>query len=131
MSRILLIEDDRTVRESLHRGLTILGHQVFAAENGADGLTLFQTHPVELVVTDIVMPNVEGVETIRTLRTLNPTMPIIAMSGGHGYLEDVRHFGATETFEKPFELTALEATIRKLLGTSPEVAGVETAPSPG
>ena len=116
MSRILLIEDDDAVRMTLRLGLVNLGHKVVEAENGSGGLALFKAQPVDLVVTDIVMPDGEGVETIRALRKISVEVPIIAISGDGEYLQDLELFGATETLEKPFEIGLLQAAIVKSLG---------------
>jgi len=121
MSRILLIDDDPTVRLALRLALEMSGYEVVEAVNGREGLAAFAVQPPDLVVTDLIMPEIEGVETIRALRKMSPTLPIIAISGGGrssamGYLQDVRLFGANEVFAKPFELDVFQAAITHLLG---------------
>jgi CheY-like chemotaxis protein len=81
MAEILIIDDEPALREVLSRALRTAGHTGHVAENGAAGIRLFhRLHPA-LVVTDIVMPEIEGIEVIRKLREADPTVPILAISG--------------------------------------------------
>ncbi len=121
MPRILLIEDDQPLRRALRISLEKMGHEVGEADDGREGLALFKVHAFALVVTDIIMPGMEGMETIRALRLLRPHLHIIAISGGgrgspDNYLHLARHLGAALVFEKPFEFTALCAAVATLLG---------------
>jgi DNA-binding response OmpR family regulator len=127
MPRLLLIDDDATLRRAMRIFLEKSGFEIVEASDGRAGLAAFAAQPAALVVTDLIMPEVEGVETIRALRKLSGTVPIIAISGrGSGgsadYLDDVRVLGASEVFEKPFELRALQAAIVRLLGP-PKASG--------
>jgi DNA-binding response OmpR family regulator len=98
------------------------GHAVLEAPDGAVGLKLYQEHPVELVITDILMPGKEGIETILELRKTAPGIKIIAISGG-GRMNKVdllsmsQSFGVTRTLAKPFEreelLTAVQEALRQ------------------
>src|ERR1700733_14793564 len=81
MAKILIIDDDAQIRRMLERALTGVGYEVVEAKDGDDGLKAFAKHRPELVVTDIVMPDREGLETIRELRRLAPHLPVIAISG--------------------------------------------------
>ncbi len=122
MPRILIVEDDPTQRRALRIFLEKAGHAVVEAGNGREGLRAFEAQPADLVVTDLIMPEMEGVETIRTLRRLSPALPIIAISGGgrlepSNYLNFAQHFGAARVFEKPLDLAELAAAVAALLGT--------------
>ena len=104
MARILVIEDDkihqRIIREILHAH----GHEVMAAEDGKKGLRLQLDHDFDLVITDILMPGMEGIETVRELRRVHPSLKIIAISAfTAGYLEAALKFGAMEALEKPYD----------------------------
>src|SRR5687767_14027836 len=100
MASILLVEDDEQLRPMLKLVLERGGHQVQEAGNGKEALKIYLRHPTDLVVTDLVMPDKEGLETILELRRIYPDVKIIAMSGGgrtgggQGYLELARKFGA-------------------------------------
>lgn len=118
MADILIIDDDRQMRRLLRRILTGAGHTVHEAENGRAGVELFERQPAALVITDIVMPDMEGIETIVSLRRDNPAVPIIAISGGTDpvYLRAASGLGATASLEKPFQPDRLLALVEGLLG---------------
>ena len=121
MPLILLIDDDATVRRSLRLGLERSGYEIVEAADGDQGIAAFAARPADLVVTDMLMPEVDGVETIRALRKLHRTVPIVAISGGGrrsglDYLEDIHLFGASAVLEKPFEIAKLKEIIAALLG---------------
>ena len=127
MSLILLIEDDKSLRRALRLGLERSGHEIVEAGNGREGIAAFRAMPADLVVTDLIMPEVEGVETIRGLRALGAKVPIIAISGGgrgspKDYLNIARHLGANHVLEKPFELDALRTAIAGLLALPTETS---------
>lgn len=120
MAKILIIEDDETVRVVIRRILESKGYDVVEAEDGRQGLEMYRKENVDLVLTDIVMPNKEGLETIRELRQVTPDVKIIAMSGGgrnspYDYLNLAKKFGADRLFEKPFEWDELTQAISELL----------------
>jgi DNA-binding response OmpR family regulator len=123
MARILVIDDNPAVRSILLGALESAGHEVLLASNGAEGLELQRGHSSDIVITDIIMPEKEGLETIRDLRQLYPNLGIIAMSGGgksvstSSYLTTAGELGA-EVLLKPFHSAALLATVEKLLKRS-------------
>lgn len=101
MARLLLIDDDDLVAATLRRHLERVGHEVVSVRHGGFGLKAFETQPFDMVITDILMPEIEGIETIRTLRRHDKTVPIVAITGGpvqnpvgassgHDYLEMAR-----------------------------------------
>ena len=119
MAEILLIDDDEGFRGMLHRLLTREGHSVVACGDGRAGVALFRKHPVYLVITDLIMPDQEGIETIIQLRREFPGVKIIAMSGGGRvtpeiYLVSAANLGACRTFIKPFDTAEFLAAIREL-----------------
>jgi DNA-binding NtrC family response regulator len=120
---ILIIDDDRQMRRLLTRILNAAGHAVREAEDGRDGIDSFRRQRPALVISDIVMPDIEGIETIRTLREEAPAMPIIAISGGSGdslYLRAATGLGATASLDKPFAAEVMTALVAKLLADAAE-----------
>ena len=123
MTTILVIDDDDLLRGMLREMLEIAGYEVREAVNGRQGLGLFQLDPADLVVTDIVMPEQEGLETIVELRKAWPDVQIIAISGGGAYhttdyLQSAKLLGAVQTFPKPCDSKELLAAIANILGQS-------------
>ena len=120
MSKILLVDDEDMTREMIRHALELRGYEVIEASNGDEALRLNRSSPCPLVITDILMPDKEGLETIMELRREFPDSKIIAISGGGGvgridYLEAAQKFGAQATFQKPFELAKLFAAVESLL----------------
>ncbi|QEX21180.1 hypothetical protein FRZ61_11020 [Hypericibacter adhaerens] len=115
MARILVIDDEETVRGLIRQILAQAGHEVEEAENGAAGLAAMRLQAAELVITDIIMPEMEGVETVLALRKEFPDTPVIAMSGGgrtanFDFLATAKKLGAARVLQKPFRpATLLEA----------------------
>lgn len=121
MPKILIVEDTDDTRELLHLYLSNEGFDVLLASDGDEGLKVAQTSRPDLVVTDITMPNMDGVEMIRQLRG-EPgfaIIPIIAMTAyGKGFCEDALDAGATDTIQKPFEFGPFIAQLKALLKNS-------------
>jgi len=117
MVEILIIDDESQIRRLISRILRGAGHSVREAENGSEGLRLFEERRPALVVTDIVMPETEGIEMIRTMHRAAPEMPILAVSGGSSpvYLRAATELGAMAALEKPFFPDQLLAAVTKLL----------------
>jgi CheY-like chemotaxis protein len=120
MSRILVIDDEPAIRTVLQTVLTREGHAVRCAKNGKEGLAAFAEDKPDLVITDIIMPEKEGIETIQTIRTADPLIPIIAISGGGraanmDFLPLAVKFGATATLTKPFGAAVLLNLVRSVL----------------
>ena len=120
-SRILIIEDDSLQRELLGKALTVAGFDTDLAGDGEEGLTLFLRNKHGLVVTDIIMPEREGLETIRAIKKHDANTIVIAMSGGGrigsgAFLDLAAALGADITLAKPFRPSALVEAVRTLLG---------------
>jgi len=104
MAKILLIDDDDQVRMLFQVTLEGAGYRVLIAENGKHGLRLLEHQEVDLMLVDILMPDMDGLELIPLLRKTRPASKIIAMSGGSGvwdYLDTAKHLGANDTLRKP------------------------------
>jgi DNA-binding response OmpR family regulator len=122
MARILVIDDDEITNGMIVQLLTEAGYEAEGARDGNRGLMLFGSKPFDLIITDIVMPEKEGLETILTIRKTNKTLPIIAISGGgkispEQYLHMAQQFGADYTFQKPFDNAALLRAVRECLSS--------------
>jgi CheY-like chemotaxis protein len=116
----LVIDDDDLVRNTLVRMLERSGFEVVAAKNGREGLARFHNEPPDLIVTDVIMPDLDGVETIMAVRQESPGIPIIAVSGGgkaHAmqFLDAAQKLGADLVLPKPFRQDDLASTIARLL----------------
>jgi len=120
MAKVLIIDDDAAMRRMMSRVLTDARHQVIEASDGRDGIRKFRAEAPEIIVTDIVMPEQEGIQTIREIRAAGSTVGIIAISGGGGgdgalYLTIAEELGADAVLQKPFRLAELVAVIDRML----------------
>jgi CheY-like chemotaxis protein len=106
MAKVLVIDDESGIRSIMCRALEAAGHEAVAFPDGSRAIEHVRHEPADLLITDIFMPDVEGLETIREIRRLRPDIPIIAISGvdfeGGNYLAVARKFGAVATLRKPF-----------------------------
>jgi len=120
MASILVIEDEALVRETIKHGLETGGHEVILAINGRDGVAKLACRPYDVVVTDLIMPEQEGLETIRSIRRDYPDLKIVAISGGGlhlgaDYLRSARLLGADYAIEKPFPMSRLRDCVASCL----------------
>jgi CheY-like chemotaxis protein len=120
VTTILLIDDDPLVAFTVERMLQGGGYTVIRAADGEKGLKTLRGEKIDLVITDIIMPVMEGIETIREIRQHDATVPVIAVSGGgHGsggnYLRMAQALGATEVLAKPFDQEQLLAAVTRCL----------------
>ena len=123
MSHILVVEDSEDLRYIVKDILKKAGHEVSEAGDGSEVSQCLAGNPIDLVITDILMPEQEGIQTILQIRRSNPDIKIIGMSGGGAggaehYLEMAREFGANATMLKPFEKAQLLELVDTLLGAS-------------
>jgi DNA-binding NtrC family response regulator len=123
MSRILVIDDDEQFRGMLCQVLGREGYEVVEAKNGREGMARFRAAPTDLVITDILMPDQEGLQTIRELRHEFPEAKIIAISGGGpggtlNFLKAATLMGAQRALWKPFDLDDLRQAVREVLNPS-------------
>ena len=120
VSSILVVDDDKSVLEVMSEMLRLEGHCVAVAENGVEAVDRVANHTFDLVITDLIMPEKEGLETIAEIRRNRADMPIVAISGGgrlgpNDYLETARFIGANATLAKPFARRELLQTVDALL----------------
>jgi DNA-binding response OmpR family regulator len=119
--RILVVDDDESLRDLLKMMLRHAGYEVVTASNGIAGIKEFRAAAFDLVITDVIMPEKEGLETISDLRREFPNVKIIAMSGGGKFLkldllQVAQRLGAQRTLNKPFNQMELLETIKEVLG---------------
>ncbi|MBI3709586.1 MAG: response regulator [Proteobacteria bacterium] len=120
MANILIVDDDALLRETLRVVLESVGHDIRLATNGAEALRIVESYKPDLVLTDIIMPEMEGIELIRAVRKIYPSTPVIAISGGGrtgnvDFLRVAKTFGAAAIMQKPFEMDALLNTVQTSL----------------
>ena len=120
MARILVIDDERDVRETLSQALALEGHDVSVAANGKEGLQRIQSERPDIVITDILMPEKEGIETMLEIRRNTPAVKVIAISGGGRmrnmtFLDMASRLGADAIMTKPLLLDELAATVAQFL----------------
>jgi CheY-like chemotaxis protein len=121
MAQILVIDDDVMLQRMLKETLTYLGHEVRQAFDGREGVRLCREAPPDLVLTDIMMPEQDGLQTIRELGRTCPNVKIIAMSGGSNLLPGLdaltfaTRFGARQVLYKPFAHDELRAALNTVI----------------
>ena len=126
MAWILVVDDDEELRRGVSQFLRRVGHEVDEAANGLPAMRIVEEHPVDLVLTDINMPDMDGIEVITTLSDIRPAVRVIAMSGGGRLpssllLMNADMLGAVSTISKPFELSVLRAAVDAALTGDPSV----------
>lgn len=123
MARILVIDDDELVLESVQIVLEDDGHEVGVAENGKVGLELLGQQGFDLVITDIFMPEKEGIETLIDIKQIDQSIRVLVISGGGRdaeqimYLEQAEMLGADATLAKPFLTSELKQAVNRLLNS--------------
>ncbi len=128
MTRILLIDDEEQIRLTIGALLRIAGYDVVAAVDGQEGLELFRRQPFDLVITDVLMPRMDGAETIAALRRLRPGLKVIATYGGGRIsgtnpVATAQRLGADRLLAKPFSAQEMNAAIAGVLITENDNPG--------
>ncbi len=130
MAKILIIDDEKDIRIVLQQVLEREGHEVDVAPGASEGLELLEGHGADLVITDIIMPGIDGVATLGRIKESWPEVPVIVISGGgnvapasyepgaiatSAYLASAERAGADCTLTKPFERKDLLDAVNNLL----------------
>jgi DNA-binding NtrC family response regulator len=120
MVRVLLVDDDDLSRGAVHRMLERAGYSVHSTSQGSQAILRYKTEPSDLVITDLIMPETDGLEIIQELRRIDPAVKILAISGGgrvdaEEYLSVARKFGAIEVLPKPFTGQQLKQSVERAL----------------
>ena len=113
---ILVVDDNSNLREALVAVLDNAGYEVFQASDGNAAIAEMRQRPVALLITDLVMPEKEGIETMRQFIQEFPRMPMIAISGMPEYLPVAKALGAAVVLEKPIAYADLLQAVRNLIG---------------
>ena len=121
--RVLVVDDSADIRGMLQAQLEMEGFEVATAPDDARALALLGRQRTDLIITDLFMPDKDGIETILEIREKYPAVQIVAMSGwdsrqGSDYLKVAREIGAVRTVKKPFELTDIVKIVRDLMPPS-------------
>jgi CheY-like chemotaxis protein len=122
MARILLIDDDPMIRATLPLALAVAGHEAVVARDGKEGLRLLRQAPIDLVLTDVLMPEADGLEVLGAVHKEFPGLPVIAISGGSARLPGTdglqlaRYLGAAAVLAKPFTEQELREAVERALG---------------
>jgi len=120
MKSILLVDDDQDFRESLRDLLEIKKYKVHEAKNGAQGLQVFNRETIDIVISDLLMPEIDGLELLMGLKGTNSDVPVIVISGGNrtkfdNSLEIAQELGANIVLNKPVSADILIDSIEQLL----------------
>lgn len=122
MPRILLVDDDTQIRNVFRQILEHAGYEVEIAQDGKAALKCFMDYPADLVITDVVMPEKDGLELVMELRRTSPATKLLVISGGgrlnpFSYLVMAKQLGADAVLAKPISSETLLQTIGTLLDT--------------
>ena len=120
MSRILIIDDEPQIRSMLRLMLERVGYEVAEAPDGFEGIRRYRENPSDLIITDLIMPNKDGIGMIIDLKKEFPKVKIIAMSGGgvnrpEGYLDGAKKLGAARTLTKPIDRDEMLKAVKETL----------------
>jgi len=121
----LIIDDEPAVRKALRPYFERAGYQVAEAGDGRTGLRFHAAAPADVIITDIFMPDFDGIETIRELRRVAPGVKVIVVSGGDStgtlnLLDDAKLLGADRAFHKPLRPEELLGAVREMLSENPQ-----------
>ncbi|MGQ0810006.1 MAG: response regulator, partial [Nitrospiraceae bacterium] len=120
MATILIIDDEHSIRTLLRDVLEQGGHKVLEAKDGREGVTVYQSNSVDLVIMDLLMPDTDGLEATLQLTREYVDAKIIAMTGAQGernFLDVAKMFGARRTFEKPVEIKQMLQAVQQDLAS--------------
>ncbi len=120
MAKVLVVDDDNQILRLISDLMEREGYGVSQASDGELAFKLFEENPCDIVITDLIMPNKEGIELIQELRAIHPDVKIIAYSGGgqlrpDSYLDFAKGVGADRVFSKPIAIEKLKLAVAELL----------------
>jgi len=120
MKNILLVDDEEMIRQMVRAVLSNPTYSITEASNGVDAQELIRNREFDLLITDVIMPDCDGIELVMAVRKEQPDIKVIVMSGGgrvqaRHYLDLAEKLGATRMFEKPFSTTEFQSAVRELL----------------
>ena len=117
---ILVIDDDPIMRETIRDILQVEGYNVILSSNGREGILCMESESIDMILTDVLMPEKDGIEVIIEAKQKYPNVKILAISGGGyisaaNYLKMAKNLGANESVMKPFDIDDLLGKVNKLL----------------
>lgn len=118
--RILILDDDAQIRESLRKALRAEGYEVVVAADAREGIETFGTTPVDLLLLDLQLPDQSGWDAFERLTSINPLVPVVIITGRTNQIETAAMAGVGALFEKPLDVPLLLRTIQELLAQPPE-----------
>lgn len=124
MKKILVVDDESVITKSCHRIFTSAGYNVVATQSGTDGLNQAVTQDFDLVITDLKMPDLDGMELVRRVHRERPQTAIVIMTGfasASSAVEAIK-LGVSDYIEKPFTIEGITAVVEKALGVIPASA---------
>jgi DNA-binding NtrC family response regulator len=126
MDKILIVDDEPTVRDALSDILTFLGYQVVAAGTGRDALRTFLADSISLVLTDMDMPEMDGLTLAAHIKDKSPNTPVVIMTGFHreAVTEKLEGRCVDSIILKPFPLEEIENTLRRTLNKGASDRGI-------
>ena len=121
MKKILIVDDESAIRSMVSVVLAAADREFVEAGNGTEAQAILESSAFDLVISDVIMPDCDGIELVMAIRRKLPKVPVIIMSGGgrvqaSHYLNLAEKLGAAKVFEKPFNTAALRAAVSELLG---------------
>ena len=117
MARILVVDDDEVELLLAKTMLEELGHELYFAKDGADALRIFRGHDIDVVITDMIMPRIDGLTLIREVRKIDPLAEVIAVSGvSHDELELAKELGVRDVLDKPVDRNKLVEAVSDAVG---------------
>jgi DNA-binding NtrC family response regulator len=122
MARILVIDDQESIRRVVRRALEQDGHEVFDASDGEVGMEILESQSFDVVITDIFMPGQDGIVTLRQVRKRFPKVKVIVISGGDStgmmdLREDAELLGAVKSLQKPFNAREIMDVVKSVLSS--------------
>lgn len=126
MARILIIDDEDSVRLAIRQMVEWAGHQAVEAATGEQGVALQRESPADLIITDMIMPGKHGIDVIVELMRASPEVPVIAVSGGKwrnnvDYLPIAQKLGVRHVLDKPFEMSQLLRAVSECLAAKTSI----------
>lgn len=121
MANVLIIDDEESVLTLMSEILAQDGHDITVASTGAEGVKKYSADTIDIVITDLVMPEKSGLDLIMELRIINPKVKVIAISGGGGingrfdYLPIAKLVGALKVIKKPFQVSEVKTAVSSLI----------------
>lgn len=122
LKRILVVDDEQSIRDILSKMLSVIGFEVVVAGTGDEGLELFHDGPFDLVITDLEMPGMDGWTLTSRIKGDSPDTPVLIITGSSKVhvVREMKEPSANSVMIKPFRLAELKKTVQRLLSEAPQ-----------